>query len=915
MTAAIDLDYRASFMDAINNAGIGIETLPIADGQLHRFKAKGDKSKSDNGWYVLHGGYIPAGAFGCWKRGINDTWCSKAKQKLTPEEQSTFEHQQREARRQRQEEEKQRHSEATIACNSLWDKANPTVDAKHSYLISKQIRAYGIRQLKDTLLVPIRNTDRELASLQFIYPDGSKKFKSGGKKKGCYHSIGKLSTPLYLCEGYATGATIHKLTGCCVVVAFDAGNLQSVAKALIEKQPDTELVIAADNDHQAQNNIGITKARNTALSLGIPMTFPIFRENEEGSDFNDLFALKGREVTKAALSCYQVPEAGSDQNTIPSASNDDGQLDSNEAPSNIGPDKNQNEQANIPLGWLLMSDGVYKLMDGDDKPPTKISGRIWVTALTRGLSGEGWGSITRWIDRDGKEQERAIPQSRFHEMGNTLASELSSSGLQIIPGKERQIASYLGAFETDKRIRAVDSLGWLGDKSGALAFVLPGSIISRDIEPCVFQPEQHSPTTRTMNRSGTLTDWREKVASQCTDNPILLFGLCTAFAGVLIKPAGSDSVGFHIWGRSSGGKTTTGQVAASVWGCGADPADSPDESYIRRWNATANASEALAASHNDNLLVMDELHTCGARDFGALIYNLMGGQGKAALRSDRAMRASRAWRVLILSTGEISAKAKIEESGKAAKGGQLLRFIDIHLPNGSAMQNTNGLPPGEFAKQLKRNCSDYGGTAGPAFLNSLVEQASTNHALSKLVRDLVKAAVDELTPSEIEQEQARAIGRFALVQVAGVLASKLGIIPQTARQVGEAVKFVRDIWMEEHQGISDRARAIHSIREFILSDGSRFRDTDNQEQNIHNLVGYRDTIRDLWLLTDKGFKEACEGQDIKEVSRELLGKDLLFKNDAKRFKSKHTISGMGKGQLRLFAIKGAILSDDTQTKM
>lgn len=919
MSAAIELNSSVAFAEVMAEAGVPFQGTPVDDGQLHRFRVKGDKAGTENGWYILHNGDIPAGAFGCWKRSISESWCSKSHSNMTPAEREAFEHQQIEAKQQRQAEEKRKHEEAAQQCLALWDRANPTVSADHPYLAAKQIRAYGIRQLKDSLLIPVRDASKQLVSLQFIRPDGSKKFKTGGKKKGCYCSIGKPTTPTYICEGYATGSTIHEATGCGVVVAFDAGNIGPVAKELIRQYPDLEPVIAADNDHLTENNPGITKARVAARQLQLSMTYPVFQAGEAGSDFNDLAALQGLDRVKAALSCYQLvspnehsqqPEQPSDSNT-PEAGADTPTSEEATRQATRQATQSSTPRPATPTGWMLLKDGVYQVQESDDRPPTKICGRVWVESMTRGLHGEGWGSVTCWIDRDGRERKRAIPQPRFHEQGNALAQELASDGLQIIPGKERRLAAYLGAFEPEQRIRAVDSLGWLSDKHGALAFVLPDRVISQSAETCVFQPEQYAPTVRTMTQSGTLKEWQQHVAAYCTGNPLLLFGLCASFAGVLIKPAGMDSGGFHIWGRSSGGKTTTGQVAASVWGCGADPADSPEQSYIRRWNATANASEALAAAHNDNLLVMDELHTCGAKDFGALIYNLMGGQGKAALRSDRTMRASRSWRVLVISTGEISAKAKIEEHGKAAKGGQLLRLIDLCIPNGSAIQDTQGQTPDAFARQLKRNCTDYYGSAGSAFLDALVGNASSAHELRSVVRKMVQKSAEELTPDQAEQEQRRAIQRFALVQTAGLLASRLGIIPQQPEQVCEAIQYVRDIWIGEHRGISDQARAVHSVREFILTHGSRFRDANNDAgAKIHSLAGYRDQTRNLWLFTDSGFKEACGGHDPKEVAKELSDSIFLFKNDGVRLKSKHRINGMGDGQIRLYAVKGEMLNDD-----
>jgi putative DNA primase/helicase len=72
----------------------------------------------------------------------------------------------------------------------------------------------------------------ELHSLQFIGPEGDKRFLSGGRVSGCYLLIGKPDVTLCIAEGYATGASIHEAAGCAVAVAFNAGNLLPVARTL-----------------------------------------------------------------------------------------------------------------------------------------------------------------------------------------------------------------------------------------------------------------------------------------------------------------------------------------------------------------------------------------------------------------------------------------------------------------------------------------------------------------------------------------------------------------------------------------------------------------------------------------------------------------------------------------------------------
>src|SRR5690606_17318833 len=115
------------------------------------------------------------------------------------------------------------------------------------YLAAKGVRAHGLRADADRLLVPLRDTSGTLASLQTIYPDGSKRFLLGGRMRGCYHAIGTLGSALVLAEGYATGASIHEATGLPVAVTFNAGNLLPVARALRRKHRALDLLVAADD--------------------------------------------------------------------------------------------------------------------------------------------------------------------------------------------------------------------------------------------------------------------------------------------------------------------------------------------------------------------------------------------------------------------------------------------------------------------------------------------------------------------------------------------------------------------------------------------------------------------------------------------------------------------------------------------
>lgn len=281
------------FISAIEAAGLTPPATIHADGKLHRFSPTG-KRGDDAGWYVLHLDGVPAGTFGDWRSGESQTWCAKVDTDLTDAERRAMRERIKAAQRMRDAETARRQGETASTALALWEAAVPALG--HPYLTAKGVKPHGIRTDGHQLLIPMRDHTGKLHSLQSISPTGEKRFMPGGRVKGCYHAIGRPSGKLVVCEGYATGATIHEATGDAVAVAFNAGNVQAVAVALRAKYPCLSLILAADDDWQTPGNPGLTAARQTALIVGGKVAVPDFTDLPRGdkdTDFNDLFRLHG----------------------------------------------------------------------------------------------------------------------------------------------------------------------------------------------------------------------------------------------------------------------------------------------------------------------------------------------------------------------------------------------------------------------------------------------------------------------------------------------------------------------------------------------------------------------------------------------------------------------------------------------
>ena len=167
----------------------------------------------------------------------------------------------------------------------------------HPYLSRKAIEAHGVRVDRyDNLVIPIHDGEA-LTSLQFIKPDGTKRFLKGGKVTGGSYRIGEVAERLLLCEGFATGVTLHEETGHAVVCAFNAGNLVAVARRLRTLNPDVEVIVCGDNDHATADNPGKTMAKKAATAVGGKWVVPDFTGLNAGpkdTDFNDLARLTAK---------------------------------------------------------------------------------------------------------------------------------------------------------------------------------------------------------------------------------------------------------------------------------------------------------------------------------------------------------------------------------------------------------------------------------------------------------------------------------------------------------------------------------------------------------------------------------------------------------------------------------------------
>ena len=324
----------------------------ITDGHWHRCDAINKPNGKGDGSYQLHAdGPAPWGLIRNWTDGKGtDYWRGEIGRSLTDAEQQAFDRVKEEALIEAEQEATEYAANARELARRLWRDAH-AADDTHPYLQDKMVKPHGLR-FDGNLLVPMYAPDDDdgPVNLQFINDDGRKWYLKGGRAKGCFfHISGKLER-VVVCEGFATGASIHEADGCCVAVAFSSGNLADVA-TMIRKElnstdtniwsaheetaaaqglrheqrqtfVDAELVIAADDDWQSKGNPGLMAAVGAARAAQALVAVPDFgnKRQKKQTDFNDLAVGKEkgdqyiREDIAAAVKPNELVERILDEN-------------------------------------------------------------------------------------------------------------------------------------------------------------------------------------------------------------------------------------------------------------------------------------------------------------------------------------------------------------------------------------------------------------------------------------------------------------------------------------------------------------------------------------------------------------------------------------------------------------------------
>ncbi|MBI6548441.1 TOPRIM and DUF927 domain-containing protein [Xenorhabdus lircayensis] len=676
---------------------------------------------------------------------------------------------------------------------------------------------HPVRLLSDgTIILPVQRGD-ELTGGQKIKPDGKKRFITGTKKKGSFtplSALGGSPETVLIAEGYATALTVSQLHDGLTLAAFDAGNLLPVSQWVRGHYPNAKIIIAADNDIEpGEPNKGKVSAEKAAKAVNGWVALP---PTEHKADWDDYRQQHGVEAAKQAFShgLYQAGEQGTVSETVV-----------------IPLDAPREKECDPLIPFIDARDnGVFYVTPKLDKETGEIiKPEQWlcspVAVIGTGIDeNEEQYLIVRWQAKGNKDP--VIKGIAAADIGEREGWRMLKAG-----GVQVTTKSNLRAILADWLIRSYTKEIWsMTAKSGwhKGAYIMPdGSVIGVPEQPVLFNGGSAAANAYTV--SGTTAGWRQHVARLAGNNPFMMLGVATALAAPMTGIVGADGFGVHLYAQSTAGKTTTADIATSLYG-------KPDEQRLT-WYGTALgiANEALA--HNDGLLSLDEVgQGANPKHVHTSAYTLFNGKGKIQGAKEGGNRPLASWRTVAISTGEKDIPTFLMEAGIKTNAGQLVRLLNIPMERA---KNLHGLDSGKaHADALKRGCREHHGAAGREWISYL---SSHQREAKKAYLD-AQSRWSKLIPESYGEQVHRVSDRFAVLEAALMLGRVItGWDKQHCRDV---LQYIFNVWVAEFgTGNKELEQIVEQAADFLNAHGmSRYAPLpyDERDLPIRDLAGYRE---------------------------------------------------------------------------
>ena len=753
------------------------------------------------------------------------------------------------------------------------------------YLKAKGLQGFTMMLLNDgSLIIPLLNTKGTITAAQTIKPNGDKRLLLDSAKNGSYYPINEpvnVSTVI-IAEGLATALTCHLLKPeAHTVAAIDASNLIHVAKVMRTKYPESQIIIAGDNDIKPdQSNTGKRAAEKAAKAVnGIAILPP----TDDKADWDDYRQQHGVEAARQAFNegVEAMHKRKRESNVIP-----------------IETKTKPNPHDDLAPFFDKRHGGLYYIERKQNNTTGEIDEKeTWIAdeISTVGIGSDGKDSyLVVQMKQEGSNLiiYEAIPR---RELGSPQGwGRLRSRGVNITTkrGQLDLLANYLQRKGERDEWTITHTAGWHNG-----AYVMPdGHIIGTPSRPVAFCGGTSAVTGYVVR--GTAESWRQNVGGLMKGNQSMILGGLVALSAPLNSLSGAGSFGIHLFAQSSVGKTTTVEAASSIYGV-------PDELKLS-WDATKYGLTIEAASRNDGFIPIDEIGQSNeVKHVAGSAYSLFNGTGRIQGNKDGGNRAVLRWAIVALSTGEEDFETYLVRNGVIPKAGQLVRLVSVPFIDTIEFHN---LDDGDLhSRAIKRASAQHCGAIGREW----IEYLANNQDMASQKVTLKENEWLANLPEEASPQVKRVATRFAMLDATAELSTSI-----TGWDIEECSQFIRNSfneWLENYgTGNREKYQVVKRARDFIQRYGlNRFqpyasgKPNGNLDRNfaskINNLAGYlvsgrREDGKEEYHIIPSVFEEEILAGIQKKLGAEALEEaGLLVRPEAGRLDGK-TISVNGSQQ-------------------
>ena len=413
----------------------------------------------------------------------------------------------------------------------------------------------------------------------------------------------------------------------------------------------------------------------------------------------------------------------------------------------------------FPEGYYGKNDGIYS--DDGTGNSVKVCDHVEATDMVRRFDGGDWRTRFRFKDHDGVLRNCVVTQDTLGTDPKATAAIFYTAGLHISTHSPTLFQQLVKGLHTDKRGIIVDQAGFHGDR-----FVTPDSFTLRPRCEAVSDEDLILSEPAPPQKGGTL-DGQRRFIDVCvrSGSDHIAIAPILGTAGTLVDFIQSETFLVGLYGKTSGGKTTTLKIAASASG----PVG--EGGRFASMSSTLNALERLAQAGSGSCMIVDEAALFNSEQLQRAIFQIASSGGKSRMTTRSELRKKTQWATVCVVSSENALSDEIHGAGgREARGGVFVRVLSIDTSDGPRLE-------ANVFEQITEGYREHYGHVLPLVAQSLLDSTIGDTDARRNLRQGIEQKADQLAGLGAASHVRRSAFAFGLLWQLGEIYRELAITP------------------------------------------------------------------------------------------------------------------------------------------